>query len=129
MNKLSDIEPIFAKRCLHGNLPSQVAKIVIGKPREEGADWCCPYFIFGIGLRRVRRAYGRDGVQALLMALEAIRVTLDSNKIKWTWDGGSEEGDFGLPVTIPAYYGEAFARRVNQLVDKEINDFAHNARS
>ena len=127
MKANSELRSVIAKRQLQGERPSQIAVLRIGKPRKEpSGDWYCPYEISGIGLQGVRKARGIDGLQALLMAIEAARTTLDEHESEWTWEGG-EEGESGIPRLVPTFYGKEFARRMGDLIDRELEEFARQA--
>ena len=127
MKANSDLGSLVAERQLQGELPSQIAVLKIGKPRKEpGGDWYCPYRISGIGFQGVRKARGIDALQALLMAIEAVRTILDEHETKWTWEGG-EEGESGIPRVVPTFYGKEFARRLGDLIDRELEAFARQA--
>jgi len=92
------------------------------RPSPKG-DWECPYQIVGLGKSRFRVAYGLDGIQALLMAIEALRVTIEESGKRVTWNGG-EDGDNGLPRVVPTFFGLSFAQRISRLIDQEVERFS-----
>jgi hypothetical protein len=74
---LKTFGPVFATRrlALSGKY-TVTAKI--GKPRKSKREPCyyCPYQIKGIGAEKIRRAYGEDSMQALILALQCVAVYL-----------------------------------------------------
>lgn len=97
--------------------------MTLGKPRRlKGGDWECPFHIVGLRTKTVESGYGVDAVQALTMALEGIRVTLERSGQRLSWIGG-EPGDTGFGRLIPTSLGPAFSKRVNRIVDREIVRF------
>jgi hypothetical protein len=85
-------------------------------PRRSG-EWACAWRIRGIGRARTGRAVGEDGLQALQLALTAVRRALDPFADRLTWTG--EPGELGLPEPIPDYFGGGFRRRLERLVQLE----------
>lgn len=119
--------PILVERVLRcASASEQRLSIRFGLPRESDViDWVCPYQIDGLGRSNVELAHGVDALQALLMAIEAVRVQLDSSNVVCHWEGG-EEGDHGIPRTIPSYFGIGFSSRISRLIDEEVETFAAN---
>jgi hypothetical protein len=66
---------------------------------------------------RTGRALGEDGLQALQLALTAVRRALEPFADRLTWTG--EPGELGLPEPIPDYFGGEFRRRLERLVHLE----------
>ena len=101
----------------------------LGAPKKaQDVDWVCPYQIVGLRDSKVGTAYGVDALQALMMALEKIRVRLEKAGSGYTWLGG-EEGDAGFPRLVPIYFGAAFATRINQQIDRELERFGKALKS
>jgi len=80
-------------------------------------EWACAWRIRGIGRARTGRALGEDGLQALQLALTAVRRSLEPFAERLTWTG--EPGELGLPEPIPDYFGGEFRRRLERLVRLE----------
>ena len=120
-----ELKPIVAERSLRtADAAVRSVQIRLGMPRPSPkGDWECPYQIVGLGRSRPQLAYGLDGIQALLMALEALRVTIEESGKRLTWQGG-ESGDNGLPRVVPTFFGLSFAHRVSKLIDQEIERFS-----
>ena len=98
------------------------SKVIVdlGKPRRsEKGDWECPFRIRGFG---VQYGYGVDAIQALTTALEGIRVTLERSEQKLSWVGG-EPGYTGFDRFVTTPFGVRFTKRLNGIIDQEINRF------
>jgi hypothetical protein len=85
--------------------------------QRRSGEWMCVHRIRGIGRVRTGRAIGEDGVQALQLALAAVRQSLEPFAAQLTWTG--EPGELGLPEAIPDYFGGEFRRRLERLVRQE----------
>jgi hypothetical protein len=70
-------------------------------------------------MRRPRLAYGIDAFQALTLAIEAIRKTLDRTDVEFQWVT-QEPGDTGFARYLDSGFGLELKRRLERLVDKEI---------
>jgi hypothetical protein len=93
--------------------------VSLGQPRPDkkpGGDWECPFRISGSGVSIVEFGYGVDSMQALTTALDGIRALLDENFGSLEW-----EENAGFQRSIPILFGAAFSRRLERLVDREIN--------
>ena len=100
-------------------LPSGRPVLVeLGAPREvRGGAWDCSYHIRGLGRTRTARARGDDSLQALQLALDAVRRELEPFGARLTWSG--EPGETGLAASVPEYFGGAFRRRLERMVQLE----------
>jgi hypothetical protein len=131
MSKHMDHElgrPIAERALICGTRRKKQLTVRLGAPkRAEQVDWVCPYQIVGLGSSRVDAAYGVDALQALMMALEGIRVRIEKAGA-CTWVGG-ENGDAGFPRLVPTYFGAAFATHINQQIDRELERFGKVVRS
>lgn len=86
--------------------------------RRSSGEWECAYHITGLGRTRAGRGRGSDGLQALQSALLDVRRALEPFAARLTWLG--EPGELGLPLPVPDYFGGAFRRRVEALVEREV---------
>ena len=84
---------------------------------RPGGTWVCAYRIRGLGRVRAGRANGADGIEALLLAVEAVRRELEPFGPRLTWTG--EPGELGLPTAVPDFLGAEFRRRVERMVRAE----------
>lgn len=106
--------------------PGREVVVTLGKPRPDpkpGGDWMCSYLVEGLPDARKRAAHGVDAMQALLMALEAVRVALRAAGLQLAWEGG-EPGDAGIPRMVPLFYGLGFAREIERHIDAQIEERA-----
>lgn len=100
-------------------------EIAIGQPEKVLDDeWRCAYRVAD----ETSYAHGLDGFQALLMALTGVRMALDKMGSQLKWRGG-KAGDHGVPRLVPHAFGVAFSRRIEELIDAEVNQFAASAES
>jgi hypothetical protein len=72
--------------------PSRKVRVDVGQPARAsmGHDWYCPYRIVGLGKNGIRRAYGVDALQALILALASLSRELTEqgkNEPALTWLG------------------------------------------
>lgn len=74
----------------------------IGKPRPDplpGGDWCCTRQILGLGDEKVAASFGADSLQALLLCVYGLRLTLDERadaaSLRLNWLG---QPDLALKV-------------------------------
>jgi hypothetical protein len=111
---------IIATRRLAQASSKQPVTVELGRPRRRRTgEWACPYRIRGLVKDRSGLAYGVDSVQALHLALEAIRLDLEPFRAQLTWFRG-EPGELFLPRYVPYYFGEAFALKLGKLIDEEL---------
>ncbi len=102
-------------------------KVRLGVPRRsEQTDRECPYQIVGLGRSSVGAAYGVDALQALQLALDAVRVRL--RRKRCTWEGG-KEGDPGFPRAVPycLAVGSQLASRTTSMGDRAHAEGCRNA--
>lgn len=101
--QLQNIGQMFASRTLKlTNNNSTNVVIAIGRPQQfpDGPDYYCPYQITGLGDEKVSWGGGIDAIQALLLTLEKIGITLSNldeyknGDLSWI---GSEDGNLGFP--------------------------------
>jgi hypothetical protein len=115
-----ELGPPIAERALVRAGRKGQLTVRLGAPKKaQDVDWVCPYQILGLRDSKVGAAYGVDALQALMMALEKIRVRLEKAGSGYTWLGG----DAGFPRLVPSYFGAAFATRINQQIDRELARF------
>ena len=101
--QLTSIGELFVSRTLQLNDKNSThVRITIGKPQKfpDGQDYYCPYQIIGLGDGKVNWGGGIDEIQALLLTLERIGITLSNSEeykqgnLSWI---GSEENNLGFP--------------------------------
>ncbi|MGC2528716.1 MAG: hypothetical protein WA639_13275 [Candidatus Acidiferrum sp.] len=111
--------PVIARRVLTEYTGDMIRKVAvsIGAPRPwPKSDWVCPFVIEGREKPQVERAFGVDALQALLLAVEGIRVRLDQTGSRFEWLDPS--GPW-IPRLVPTGLGKRFEQRVSQFIDRE----------
>jgi hypothetical protein len=73
--------------------------------------------IEGIADSRVQKAGGVDALQALLMAIEGIRVALERTGRRFVWLDPKVGAD--IPRFVPTGYGRHFEERINRAIERE----------
>lgn len=86
-------------------------------PDPEG-DWECMYTVNGLDEPHVDSAKGIDSIQALIMALEGIRIVLERSGESFSWEGG--EGEAGFPRFVPMAFGAEFSAELSRTIDHEV---------
>jgi hypothetical protein len=119
---------VIASRTLEPlNSRGKAVTVSLGSPqRAPDVDWYCPYWIEGLRGRVSYKAHGIDAIQALILALEGIRLRLLQSGRKFRWNGGV--GDTGFPQYLPDYFGPAFSRHLEKLLEVEVTKFARAAK-
>jgi hypothetical protein len=110
-------QPI-AVRQLHLVPSGRPVVLELDAPALRRADsWVCAYRIRGLGRVRAGRVGGADGLEALLLAVDAVRRELEPFGPRLRWTG--EPGELGLPTAVPDFLGAEFRRRVALMVRAE----------
>jgi hypothetical protein len=81
-------------------------------------DWECPFLIEGIDDSQAQRAFGVDGLQALIQAIEVIRVTLEETGRNFFWL--DQQQGIGIPLYVPTFQGKRFEERMRLAVEREM---------
>lgn len=115
----------IAKRTLYDAQGHAVLEVCLGIPHEVSQrEWQCPFLLAEPGQPgRLEAGHGNDAFQALQLALEHIRVLIDTRGQALHWESG-ENGDTGFYRVIPMIFGLEFARRIEAHIDREMEDFA-----
>jgi hypothetical protein len=93
--------------------------VELARPRRRRTgEFECPYRVRGLGRTKVGRALGGDSVQALQLAFEAVRLELEPHAAILTWYGAC--GETGFPQYVPYSFGGRFRKRLETLVNREI---------
>jgi hypothetical protein len=96
----------------------------VGSPKKHpDRDWVCAYEILGFEKPICRLAGGVDAFQALLMAIDGIRIFLAQSGMTLTWEGG-ESGDSGFPRFVPTFFGLAFRKELEGMIESKTEEFA-----
>ena len=99
----------------------------IGRPEESGRDWACRVSISNIGMKKPKLVYGVDPMQAVILALEYLRVTLGSSGAGWRWIHGDKD-ELGIARRVPDAFGRKFAARLESIIDAETDKLVREQR-
>ena len=95
-----------------------IARLGFPRPSEKADnEWACDFQILGCKDGRIRVAYGVDGMQAFVIAANAIRGDLDRMKSLISSD---ESYELVFPRFVPTSYGLEFHRHLCEMLDTEI---------
>ena len=114
------VRPILLEQKFTTNAGAKELIARLGFPRaSEKADdeWACDFQILGWEGSRIRVAHGVDGVQAFVIAANAIRAALDAMKSSISSD---ESYELVFPRFVPTSFGLEFHRHLCELLDVEI---------
>jgi len=96
--------------------------VSIGLPRPDPlskhSDWECAFSIEGVGKSKVQKAFGVDSLQALMLALEGVRVGLEQTGRNLFWLDPKVGTD--IPMTVPTIWGKQLVERVRLAIEREI---------
>jgi hypothetical protein len=117
----------IATRPLLNREGEKVGALHFYRPVLVGADeWSCAFRIRMRDEGVVSGAgHGGDAVHALVQALEGARQKLEGMKQDLRWMGG-EPGSHGVPMVVPFYFGSAFEKKVQNIVNAEVESFARS---
>jgi hypothetical protein len=70
----------------------------------------------------VQHASGIDSMQALQLAMQALRKALlpHAKRLRWA---GSQPGGVGFPMAIPEIFGVKFSQQLEGIVQRETNRY------
>ena len=116
----TDLGRIIARRVLsEKGHPNREIVVSLGMPRPDrhkGGDWECPFLIESNGKPKVQKGFGLDAMQALVIALRGIRVTLDCTGRDLFWVDPEIGMDF--PLEFPTW-GKEYEARVRLAIERE----------
>jgi hypothetical protein len=116
---------VLAERTLHkgGRGAPGSGLLRLGRPKRVREDeYECRYEISGFGRVRRRKAYGVDELQAMSLALVALRAELKGLGGTATWL--DQPAYLGLPVIVPAPFPEKFAKRLEGSIERAMERVA-----
>jgi hypothetical protein len=117
------VKPIAVRRYTVEGEPDREVVLALGKPRPyrgSASEWVCPVRIEGLPKPKRRLIHGIDALQALQLAVEYARRTLDRSGLRLLWLPGGEPGDAGIPLPVPTAWGFAFQQRLERIVQQEV---------
>jgi hypothetical protein len=94
----------------------------IGTPHQASwkTDYYCPIRLVSKQQTKVRRAFGVDAIQALMLALAMTKAVLETTSSKIRWSAGDGPGDVGIYKQILSGLGSDFDRELERRIDKAI---------
>lgn len=106
-------------RTLRDELSNEVT-VALAAPYAVGsAEWVCPYRVSLVASGEdILYAHGHDGLQALLLALKFIHLSLHTSGLSLTWNGG-EPGDTGIPRMPTMAGGLSLRLRIEKMIAAE----------
>ncbi len=130
MTTIDNVVPsrIVATRIFRSSAGNEVIATVYDPVTTPPDEWICEIRISGLAHEVVDRVRGVDSLQALMEALQCIRLHLNGAGEGLTWYG-NEAGVFGIPRPIPDYYGVEIERHLEKLVSDEVIRLAKEKRA
>jgi hypothetical protein len=99
----------------------------LGRPKKDriSGDYVCPFIIEGLGESMVQQASGIDSMQALQLAMQALRKALlpHARRLRWV---GSQPGGVGFPMAIPEIFGVEFSQQLEGMVQRATDRFGRS---
>jgi hypothetical protein len=118
--------PIIATRTLALIKSGDAVCVELERPaRRASGEYRCRFRIRGMGRPRLGRAFGEDSMQALMLAFEAMRQTLDPLASRLSCDG--EPRQLGFYRFVPDIFGEPATRRIHAALDRAIRGESQTA--
>jgi hypothetical protein len=119
ITKITPLGQVIASRTLKKLPLFEDATVFFGIPRPHPAgDWVCPFVIEEGGKKDAQHAFGIDSVQALQMAFEGARASLDSRG-RYAQFESEPEGGPGIQRHIPTGKDRLFEARVILAMERE----------
>jgi hypothetical protein len=118
----SDLGRPIARRTLaEEGVTGRKVVVSIGLPRPDRfskhGDWECPFLIEGVGESKVETTYGVDSLQALILAIEGVRVRLEQTGRNFFWFDPNIGVD--IPLSVPTVWGKRLVERVSLAIERE----------
>lgn len=94
----------------------------IGTPHRASwkTDFYCPIRLVRAGKPQLKRVFGIDSVQALMLAFDLAKVLLETTSPKIRWFAGERPGDVGIYRRLTTGLGMDFDQGIERMVDKAI---------
>ena len=121
-SRRSDLGQVVARRILEEQgVATRKIVVSIGLPRpyplSKDSDWECPFLIEGVGNSKVQKGFGVDSLQALMMAIEGVRVGLEQTGRRFFWLDPEIGPD--IPLRVPTVWGKQLVERVRLAIERE----------
>ena len=118
--RLRDV--ILRRRLQVGIRPPRYLTVSFERPHRSGPDWLCWFEVKERRDRHIGKAYGVDGIQALLLAIESARIRLTEQGVTIHGTFCDEPG--GFPRLIPVVFERAATLRLYRLIDSSVERIA-----
>ena len=94
----------------------------IGTPHRASwkTDFYCPLRLVRAGKPQLKRVFGVDSVQALMLAFDLAKVLLETTSPKIRWFAGERPGDVGIYRRLTTGLGMEFDKGIERLVDEAV---------
>lgn len=94
----------------------------IGTPHRASwkTDFYCPIRLVRAGKPQLKRGFGFDSVQALMLAFDLAKVLLETTSPKIRWFAGEQPADVGIYRRLTMGLGMDFDHGIERMVDKAI---------
>ena len=113
--------PIARRKLTEEGVTGRKIVVLIGLPRPDRlskhGDWECPFLIEGVGESKVETTYGVDSLQALILAIEGVRVRLEQTGRNLFWLDPNLGTD--IPINVPTVWGKRLVERVSLAIERE----------
>jgi hypothetical protein len=98
--------------------------IRIDSPVKSETEWKCSFCVTapGVGFKKGDEAFGEDGFQALINAIEGSRQVVHTNFPNASWLS-EHPGDIGFPVIVPQYIPYPAFELVREKIDQTVHAF------
>jgi hypothetical protein len=121
-SRRSNLGQVVARRILaEQGVARRKIVVSIGLPRPDTlskhGDWECAFLIQGVGKSKVQKTFGVDSLQALMMAIEGVRVSLEQTGRRFFWLDPEIGTD--IPLTVPTIWGKQLVERVRLAIERE----------
>jgi hypothetical protein len=121
-SRRSDLGEVVARRILaEQGVARRKIVVSIGLPRPDPlskhGDWECAFLIQGVGRSKVQKTFGVDSLQALMIAIEGVRVGLEQTGRRFFWLDPEIGTD--IPLSVPTIWGKQLVERVRLAIERE----------
>jgi hypothetical protein len=115
-------QPVIATRTFKAQGRRKLTAVLCRpiRVRASPEEWVAGFRIEGLAEECTGRSFGIDGLQAVLLAAQALRNRMEGLDVGFSWLGG-EQGDTGIPPAIPTSLGFAFTKMAEDLISREVS--------
>lgn len=94
----------------------------LGTPHRASwkRDWYCAISVTYKRKKTINRAFGVDALQALMLAIQLLKVQLEGVSPRIRWDAGEAPGDVGIEKSLYGGLGFEFRKKIERKVDAAV---------